>query len=111
MGMSNIEFNTSGLDDFKREINDTIEKIESLDGAQVDFDESFTIEFMQNHAGVSSFDAFLKRGNFKVEKQEDFEAIPDDVFDNYVKENTDFSSWEEMFDAATDEYLDSQLDF
>ena len=109
--MSNIKFNTSGIDDFKRELKNTMDKIESLDGTQVDFNELFTIEFMQNHAGVSSFDKFLKQGNFKVETQEDFEAIPDDVFDNYVKENTDFSSWEEMSDAATDEYLDSQLDF
>ncbi len=104
-------FDISGLVEFQKEIENMADKVKSLDGAQVDFDDLFTKEFMKLHTSVSSFDAFLEQGNFNVETQEDFEAIPDDVFDKHVKENTDFSSWDEMLEAASDEYLNSQLDF
>ena len=109
--MSGFEFDMSGLDELENEINSLANKAASLDGAQVEFADLFTAEFMESHAGVSSFDVFLDNGNFNVETQEDFEAIPEDDLDKYVLENTDFSSWEEMLDTATGEYLESQLGF
>lgn len=109
--MSNFSYDKSALDKFTNELNAIADKMESLDGSKVSFDVLFDRNFMKLHTSAASFDEFLSQGNFNVKTEEDFESIPDDVFDKYVASNTDFSSWEEMFDTATGEYLESQLDF
>jgi hypothetical protein len=107
--MSSFKFDNSGFDKLAKELNSYADKIKNLNGTTVNFDVLFSSRFMESHTNVSSFEEFLEKGNFIVETEEDFEAIPDDVFDAYVQSSTDFSSWEEMFDAATDDYLDDQL--
>lgn len=66
---------------------------------------------MKEHTKVSTFDEFLIQENFHVETEADFEAIPDEEYNKYVSSATDFSSWDEMLEAATVEYLEQQLDF
>lgn len=103
--MSN--FGITGLDslkDLQKTFERAAQKSKDLDGTKVDFDELFTEEFMLEHANLSSFDAFLKQGNFEVNSEEDFVNIPDDVFDEYVSKYTDFPNWEEMLGTATEEY-------
>ena len=65
--------------------------------------------FMHRYTKASSFDEFLKLGGFDIHSEEDFKSIPDDVFNRHVKAFSSFSSWEEMQNAALDEYMDSLL--
>ncbi len=109
--MSSFKFDKSGIDNLIKDLDSCADKVKSLDGSSVSFDVLFNNRFMESHTNVSTFEEFLAKGNFNVETEEDFESIPDDLFDVYVQSSTDFSSWEEMLDAATDLYLDDQLDF
>lgn len=109
--MFNFKNNKSAFDDFTKELNNLEDKVKELDGSKIDFDILFNTEFMKQHTNVSTFDEFLIQGNFHVETEEDFEAIPDKDFDIYVATKTDFSSWEDMLDTAMSVYLDQQLDF
>lgn len=109
--MANFSYNKSAIDQFINDLDNLADKVESLNGATVDFDILFNADFMTQHTKASTFDEFLAQGRFQVETEADFEAIPDEEFDNYVSSATNFKSWDEMLEAATDEYLEQQLDF
>lgn len=56
-----------------------------------------------------SFETLLEASQWEVEDQEDFEAIPEDDFDTYLNENTDFPSWEVMFQTAAKRFFERQF--
>lgn len=95
------------LSDFADELDRMQKGIESIPG-KVSLDEILTNDFMQSHTKFHSFDELLQAGGFGTTTEE-FEAVPDDVFDAYISENTDFKSWQEMHDSAFEKYLSSKL--
>ena len=102
--------NTNSFDDLINSLKKLVDNVHSLEGTHtVSFDKLFTKTFMEKHTDCSSFDEFLKVGNFVVNSQEDFEAIPDDEFDQYVSHATNFDSWADMLNQATKDYLSSEL--
>lgn len=78
---------------------------------EVAFSDLFAESFMNEYTNFSTFDEFLTAGNFTVNSQEDFEAIPDNDMDNHVSETTKFSSWQEMLNKAGEEYTLKKLGF
>jgi len=42
----------------------------------------------------------FERSGFKVESQEDFAAIPDEAWDDFICTNTSYFNWREMLQAA-----------
>nr|DAZ68649.1 MAG TPA: hypothetical protein [Caudoviricetes sp.] len=102
--------NTNGFDELIDSLKKLEDNVHRLEGTNtVSFDKLFTKTFMEKHTGCSSFDEFLKAGNFVVNSKEDFEAIPDEVFDKYVSSATNFDSWDDMLNQATNDYLSSEL--
>ena len=107
-----MSFKISGLDDLQKELKKMEKAAKELDGEnQVAFNDLFTRSFMSKYTNFSTFDEFLNAGNFIVNSQEDFEAIPDDDMDCHVQGTTKFSSWEEMLGSATEKYVAKQLGF
>jgi hypothetical protein len=80
------------------------ERVESANG-EVPVDELFPADFMQNYTEFESFEAFLDRSPWTVETQSDFETIPADELDAYVRERTGFDSWEIMLSVGGREYV------
>ena len=109
--MNNYQHNKTEIHKFTKELDTMFDKMNSLGNSEVDLNALFSREFMMAHIRVTTFEDFLKVGNFNVKSKADFEAIPDDVFDEYVLTHTDFSSWDEMLETATDDYIQSQLNF
>lgn len=101
----------SGLDKLTQGLKQFEQTAKRADKEGIKFSELFTETFMRRYTRVSTFDEFLAAGNFEVNSQADFEAIPDDVFDEYVSSNTKFHSWAEMQEQATHEWLSKQLHF
>lgn len=100
----------NGFDDLIDSLKSLEKNVHDLEGTHtISFDKLFTKTFMEKHTDCSSFDEFLKAGNFVVDSQEDFEAIPDDVWDQFVSHATDFDSWDDMLKQATNDYLSSEL--
>ena len=78
---------------------------------RVSFDELFPASFMRKYTSFQTMDKLLEAGGFKAESQEDFEAIPDVVFDKHIAANTKFKCWEDMLGEATSQYVAKKLGF
>jgi hypothetical protein len=48
---------------------------------------------------------------FKIESPEDFAAIPDAEWDQFIRDNTTFASWEAMLGEAGGEWAARKLGF
>ncbi len=98
------------LDDLTNELNDFQKNLENNSGKQsVSFDVLFPKVFMSRHSKYSDINSFLSASN--ISSQEDFEKIPESQFDSFVKANSDFSSWQDMQQQATNEYFAKKLGF
>jgi hypothetical protein len=60
------------------------------------------------HAGAS-FDVLLEASGFRIESQEDFEAITDAEWEKVIQSHTSFASWREMQEKAGEEYATRKL--
>lgn len=105
-----MSVNFSGFDDLEKQLKRMAEGAEELGNASfIPLDELFTPTFMKNCSSFSSFDEFLSAGNFNADTQEEFDAIPDDELDKHVSSVTSFSTWEDMLDEATNQYISRKL--
>lgn len=107
----------SGFDELADEFDDFAEKLGSMaDNAneiegenEVSFADLFTEKFMRKHTDVASFEEFIENSQWEVASEDDFEAIPDEKFDEYVDKHSDFGSWEDMFGAAGTEWIAREI--
>lgn len=74
------------------------------DPNNVPLEKLFNESFMSKHSGFSSFGAFVEKGNFQIQTQEDVNNIPDELFDRHVARETNFSDWKSMLETANKEY-------
>lgn len=99
-------------DEFKENLEQALEEQSGLrmnEPNQIPLEQLFTEDFMQLYSEFRSFEAFLEASEWDVEKQEDVEAIPEDEFDSYVDDQTDFPSWEVMYETAAKRFLKHQF--
>ena len=75
--------------DYPKELKELLERI-------------FSDGFMQNHTRFQTFEAFRYSSAVFVNWEGEQLIYPRVAFDNFVKESTNFDSWEEMVRAATD---------
>jgi len=106
-----FEVEVSGLDEIRRNLEDLRCKIEALEREGIPFAELLPIDFLRKHTEFESLQDMLRASGFVVESREDFEKIPDDEWDNFVRSHTRFSSWEEMVGAAWEEWVGRKLGF
>lgn len=71
----------------------------------VSFKDLFTPPFMAKHTQFSNFNELLVFGEFKVNSLEEFMTLLDDKFDVFIKQTTQFQTWEEMQSTAVAEYV------
>ena len=100
-----VKFELHGMDELKKKLEEAAKSI----SGPVSFSELFPTDFMNHYTNFSSFDELLTNGGFKVESQEDFRAIPDDLFDEHIAQTTKFENWEEMKQCAGTEYAKKNL--
>lgn len=106
--MSGIKI--TGLDKLEKQLKQMEKGARELERTkQVSFSELFTPSFMKKYTLFSSFDELLQSGGFKADSQEEFEAIPDVLFDNHIAAVTRFKNWEEMLGEATEQYALKKL--
>lgn len=66
-------------------------------------------KFISNCSQYSNLDELFNASGFKIESNEDFEAIPDEKWESFIQENTTYESWQEMQEAAGVEYARNML--
>lgn len=98
------------FDDFLRRLRELERRARRLDGRhEVAFAEIFPDEFMLRNTEFPSIAAFIDASGFTVDTAEDFEAIPDDLWDDHVRLHTRFACWDDMQQAAAGEWAKRQL--
>lgn len=102
----------NSLEDFNNQLKRAQSELSKMNGTHsYDLNEVFSPSFMMAHTHYNSFSSFLK--DCGIKNQSEFDAYPDDKFDEKVKEKTSFHSFEDMFNAAFKVYLSNRtgIDF
>ncbi|AMR10698.1 MULTISPECIES: hypothetical protein [Bacillus] len=103
---------SNGFKEFDRKLKKMQQKASELEkGQELQLNELFTDSFMKKNTKFSSLDEMLDKSPFTIETQQDFESIPDDLWDDFVRENSKFFNWEEMQQEAANIYVAKQLGF
>ena len=96
-----MSIKVTGLDQFRKQLEDLKNKVQSLSGQQsVPLNELLTADFLATCSTFSSAGEMFERSGFKVESEEDFAAIPDEAWDDFICSNTSYFNWREMLRAA-----------
>ena len=107
-----MSIKVSGFDELQKDLERMAKAAKKLHGThQVPFNELFTHSFMTKYTKYQTFDELLDDSGFVVETNDDFAAIPDDLFDAHISKNTTFNSWNDMMEQATSDYIAKKLGF
>lgn len=93
--------NLKGLKDLQKKVKSA--------GDDVSFPDLFNPNFMTTFTYFSNIDEFFQKSPFKVKSSEDFDNINKTELNSFIKENTKFSTWEEMKTEAGKMYVSKQL--
>jgi hypothetical protein len=101
---------TDGVSKMKRRLEELRRNAEALDGTHhIPLTELFPVSFLVKNTEFDSLESMFEASGFAVESQEDFEDIPDDEWDSFIREHTHFPSWEEMLSAAVQQWAVRKL--
>lgn len=92
------------MDDVLKRINKLNLEVEKDLSGGISMDILLNPEFMEKYTKFASFDDMLDKSGFVIKTQEDFQKIPDYIWDDYIKGNTDFQTWDELQRQAAEEY-------
>lgn len=98
----------TGLDEFRRKLDRLSRNAQNANGPAA-FDDLFPPEFMRRHTDFTTIQAMADASGFKIESQEDFEAIPEPEWDAFIRERTRFATWQDMMAEAGREYVVRRL--
>lgn len=93
--------NLKGLKDLQKKVKNA--------GGDVSFPDLFNPNFMTTFTYFSNIDEFFQKSPFEVKSSEDFDNINKAELNSFIKENTKFSTWEEMKTKAGELYVAKQL--
>ena len=98
------------FDDFLSKIRELGKRAEEIDGEHsVPLAELFSDEFVLRHTDFPTFAELLAASGFRVESQDDFRAIPETEWNEFVRLRSRFTSWEEMLSAASHEWISRKM--
>lgn len=93
----------TGLKEFQKKLDKLASNIKALDeNNNVPLNEVLNDQFISKHTKFTSLSELIERSGFNVQSAEDFYAIPDDKWDEYIKSISRFSGWKEMLRNATE---------
>lgn len=101
-----------GINDLQKKLKQMQRAAKELSGThEIPFSELFTPAFIRKYTSFASFDELMDAGGFQAETTEEFEAIPEELFDKHIAAITKFKSWQKMLDTATEQYISRKLGF
>jgi hypothetical protein len=107
-----VDFEISGLDAVRRSLAELRDRAEAIAGEQeVSISELFPPDFMAAHTEFDTWEGMFSASGFSVETAEDFEKIPDEQWDTFVRTHTKFANWHEMLSAGSEEWVARKLGF
>lgn len=100
----------TGLDEFQRELNGLARRIEALPTeTTIPLPELLTPDFLSSCSAFHSAEELFAASRWTVVTPEDFAAIPDAEWDEFISTHTSFASWETMLSEAAKAWTVRQL--
>lgn len=91
------------------EINqNNLQKLMDL-GDSISFADLLSPTFISEHTDFETIQELFEQSGYTVENEEDFAAIPDEEWDAFIAENTNFDSWKAMQIKAFEVFTDNIL--
>lgn len=101
-----------GFDKLRKRLQEMQNGVKELgDQKNVPLTDLFTPAFMSKYTSVSTLDEFCEKSGFNFSSKEDFENIPQEDLDEYVRSISNFSNWNDMLDNAVRIYISKKLGF
>lgn len=100
------KFELKGSEELSKKFDKVTKELKSLEEEK---NKLFSPTFMAKYTQFRTFNEMVEKSSFKVESKEDFENIPDEEWDIYVKEKTSFQSWNEMMNKSGEEVLGKKV--
>ena len=72
---------------------------------EVSYQEIFSNSFMQKYTQFANFNFFMK--GLKIDNFSKIEKLKSDTLNDFVQKNSHFKTWEEMQQAAVNDYMNS----
>jgi hypothetical protein len=102
----------NGLDKLNKRFNDMSNKLNELNGTnEVELSKLLNDEFMQENTNFNSLSDMFDKSPFEVQTSDDFKAIPDEQLDEFIRNHSNFSSWNTMIQTASKKWVVKQLGF
>lgn len=96
-----FSFKMHGFDELQRKFRDLSRKAAELDGTDsVSIIELLTPSFVSKYTRFVNAEEMFKASGFEIETQEDFAAIPDDEWDEFIQSVSSFPNWQAMLEKA-----------
>lgn len=103
-------FEVTGLEELTKNLEKASKRVEEVAKEQeVSFGVLFNSEFMKKYTKVSTMQEFLDTFDKDMSNEEFSAQINSKEWNAYVKENSTFDDWNEMYAKAGKEYFKSKL--
>lgn len=103
-------FKGKGMDSLQKQLDGMIRKANALDGEnKVKFSELFSGEFMRKNTSYNSINDFFDATGLKVDSQQDFDDLSEDVLDVKVQQLTKYKTWKDFAGEAAADYFTKKL--
>ncbi|MBB3295097.1 hypothetical protein FHT39_003777 [Mitsuaria sp. BK045] len=100
----------TGLDALTKRLNTLADNAKKLDGTHsVALNELLTPAFVAKHTRFANADELFDGSGFDIKTTEDFKAIPDDKWDEYIRSVSSFPDWASMQAEAGKAWVTKQL--
>lgn len=107
------ESNTKGLDELRRKVDELDGKMKALEGEHhVLFSELFPPQFLHQYTSFTSLDDLeqkAQQNGFTLDTLSGFTATPQDKWDEFIAQHSQFGSWQEMMNVGAADYARRQI--
>jgi hypothetical protein len=105
-----VAISDDGLGDTIRSLSDFLAKVAELNGEHsVPISDLFPDTFMVENTDFRTTQEMLDASGFPAATSEEFSAIPDDLWNEFVVSRTKFPSWRAMLEAGTAAWVSRRL--
>lgn len=91
----------------KDKLKQDLKRVAQAKGAQqaVSYQKLFNLQFMQKNTKFATIEAFIN--GLGIKDFQEIDKLAPAVIDNFVKQETNFNSWQEMQQNAVNQYMTS----
>lgn len=101
-----------GFDELRNTLNQLAQNAQELEGQhKLSLTQLFNADFMSKYTSLSSFQELLDNSGFTTETIEDSIKNPNEQWDSYINQVTQFGNWSDMEDKAVKAYVVKKLGF